>query len=181
MSIIAKLSFPIKKAFEQSITDAFDQFKRQGYANKLKTSITSDLGSDHKAVSAFLCDQIAHMKIWWYVLHLVFIHTNRSPLVCIQMIPISRNMLPVFSNHPYVCFSLWCLCLFNAMQVSSPAFINPDSPDDLLQTNSLYLWRPISVDLYYYYCWDKDTTLHLWMIFCVHIQTWTYVVVNFTV
>jgi hypothetical protein len=65
MNIIAKLSFPIKKSFEQSISDALDQLKRQGYyADKLKTSITSEsIPSDHEAISAFLYNQITHVNI----------------------------------------------------------------------------------------------------------------------
>lgn len=64
MNIIAKLSFPIKKSFEQSISDALDQLKRQGYADKLKTSITSEfIPSDHEAISAFLYDQIVNVNI----------------------------------------------------------------------------------------------------------------------
>jgi len=62
MNIIAKLSFPMKTAFEQSIRDALDQFKRQDYTDKLKTCITSEsMPSDQKALSTFLYDNIAHI------------------------------------------------------------------------------------------------------------------------
>ena len=71
MNIIAKLSFSIMKpkeqtarsitAFEQIIVDALAQFKRGGYVEKLKTSITSEsLPSDNDDLLAFLCNQIAH-------------------------------------------------------------------------------------------------------------------------
>ena len=60
--IIAKLSFPIKAVFEQFIRDALDQFKRQNYADKLKTCITPEsMPSDQGALSAFLCDKITHI------------------------------------------------------------------------------------------------------------------------
>ena len=62
MIIIAKLSFPIKAVFEQFIRDALDQFKRQNYADKLKTCITPEsMPSDQGALSAFLYDQISHI------------------------------------------------------------------------------------------------------------------------
>lgn len=62
MSIIAKLSFPIKATFQQLIRDALDQFKKQNYADKLKTGITSEsMPSDQEALSAFLYDQIAQI------------------------------------------------------------------------------------------------------------------------
>jgi len=62
MNIIAKLSFPMKTAFEQSIRDALDQLKRQDYTDKLKTCITSEsMPSDLEALSTFLYDNIVHI------------------------------------------------------------------------------------------------------------------------
>ena len=62
MNVIAKLSFPVKAAFQQLIRDALDQFKKHNYADKLKTCITSEsMPSDQEALSAFLYDQIAHI------------------------------------------------------------------------------------------------------------------------
>jgi hypothetical protein len=62
MIIIAKLSFPINAGFKQFIRDALDQFKRQNYADKLKSCITSEsMPSDQEALSAFLYDKIAHI------------------------------------------------------------------------------------------------------------------------
>jgi len=58
--ILAKLSFKNNKmqSFEQLIRDAFDQFKREGYVEKLKTSITSEsLPSSDQDLLAFLYDQ----------------------------------------------------------------------------------------------------------------------------
>jgi hypothetical protein len=73
MNIIVKLSFWIMKAikqtkkeststaFEQGIMDALAKFKRDGYVEKLMTSITSEsLPSEHGDLLAFLCNQIAH-------------------------------------------------------------------------------------------------------------------------
>ena len=75
MNIIAKLSFwimkPSKKSIiaketqplEQSIMDALEQFKREGYVKKLKTSITSgSMPSDHQELLDFLFDQTDY--IW---------------------------------------------------------------------------------------------------------------------
>ena len=64
MNIIAKLSFPIKKAFQQSIRDALNQLKIQGHVDTLKSCITSEsMPSDDEAISAFVYDQIAHVNI----------------------------------------------------------------------------------------------------------------------
>jgi len=61
--IIAKLSFKNTQPFEQSIADAFDQFKAEGYAEKLKSFVTSDsLQSGHGDLLKFLHDQTLH--IW---------------------------------------------------------------------------------------------------------------------
>ncbi|KAF8717616.1 hypothetical protein AX14_012100 [Amanita brunnescens Koide BX004] len=76
MSIIAKLSFWIKKPakqtnlnevqslpvqpFEELIRDAFSEFRREGYVKKLKTSITSEsLPSDKEDLIEFLSNKIA--------------------------------------------------------------------------------------------------------------------------
>jgi hypothetical protein len=80
MNIIAKLSFWILKPskmqkstfskllfwknhqFEELIMDALDQFKREGYVEKLKTCITSvSFPSDHQDLSGFLYDLIAQI------------------------------------------------------------------------------------------------------------------------
>ena len=58
--ILAKLSFKNNKmqSFEQLIRDACDQFKREGYVEKLKASITSEsLPSSDQDLVAFLYDQ----------------------------------------------------------------------------------------------------------------------------
>ena len=71
MSIIAKLSFWIMKPttqtekpstpFEQVIMDALAQFTREGYAEKLKTSITSlSLPSNRKDLLSFMYNQVIH-------------------------------------------------------------------------------------------------------------------------
>ncbi|KAF8668517.1 hypothetical protein AX14_006168 [Amanita brunnescens Koide BX004] len=72
MSIIAKLSLWIMKPttqltensftpFEQVIMDALAQFTREGYVEKLRTSITSlSLPSDKEDVLAFLYNQATH-------------------------------------------------------------------------------------------------------------------------
>lgn len=70
MAIIAKLSFWKMKqtkqtiigsfgrqSLKESIMDAFKQFKSEGYAEKLKTSVTSDaLPSDHQDLLVFMCN-----------------------------------------------------------------------------------------------------------------------------
>ena len=76
MTIIAKLSFwkmkPKKKSiitrllhknsFEESILDAFSQFKTGGYVEKLKTSITQEsLPSNKDDLLEFLYNQIAYI------------------------------------------------------------------------------------------------------------------------
>jgi hypothetical protein len=78
MAIIAKLSFwigkPSKKSiisrlllqkiqpFEELIVEALDQFKRDGYVEKLKTCITSvSLPSNHQDLHGFIYDLIAQI------------------------------------------------------------------------------------------------------------------------
>jgi hypothetical protein len=75
MSIIAKLSFwilqppknkksiitELKLSFEDSILGGLDQFRTEGYVDKLKTSITPEsLPSKKDGLLGFLYDQIAH-------------------------------------------------------------------------------------------------------------------------
>jgi len=48
----------LTQPFEESITNALDQFRGEGYARKLEISITSEsLPSDHQDILAFLYDQ----------------------------------------------------------------------------------------------------------------------------
>ena len=80
MNIIAKLSFWIKKPakmqksiiskllfwkirpFEELIMNALDQFKREGYVEKLKVGITSvSFPSNHQDQSGFLYHLIAQI------------------------------------------------------------------------------------------------------------------------
>ena len=60
--IISKLLFQKMQPFEQSIMDTLDQFKREGYVDKLKAGITSaSLPSDHQDLHEFLYDLIAQI------------------------------------------------------------------------------------------------------------------------
>ncbi|KAF8326892.1 hypothetical protein F5887DRAFT_925084 [Amanita rubescens] len=57
MTILAKLSFSIRKPLLMSLQDALDQFKEQDYMGKLKMQITSEsLPSDKKVLATFLYD-----------------------------------------------------------------------------------------------------------------------------
>ena len=59
--IITKLSFKKLKPFEDLILAALDQFRAEGYVEKLKTSITPEsLPSDKDDLLEFLYNQIAH-------------------------------------------------------------------------------------------------------------------------
>ncbi len=61
-SIISKLLFQEMQPFDKSIMDALDQFKREGYVEKLKTCITSlSLPSNHQDLYGFLYDLIAQI------------------------------------------------------------------------------------------------------------------------
>ena len=61
-SIISKLLFQEIRPFEQLIMDALDQFKREGYVEKLKACITSvSLPSDYQDLHEFLYDLIAQI------------------------------------------------------------------------------------------------------------------------
>jgi len=61
-SIISKLSFQKKGPFDQLIMEALEQFKREGYVEKLKACITSEsLPSNHQDLLGFLYDQITHI------------------------------------------------------------------------------------------------------------------------
>ena len=58
----------LTQPFEQSITDALEQFRGEGYVKKVEIAITSEsLPPNHQNLLAFLYDQIA--LIWWYVHH----------------------------------------------------------------------------------------------------------------
>lgn len=62
--IITKLSFWIRKPFKDALVDAWEQFKQQGYAEKLKTKITSDsvpAPSDDEKLVAFLYNMVIHI------------------------------------------------------------------------------------------------------------------------
>ena len=59
MVIVTKLSFWIKKPFMQSIMDALDQLKQQGYTMKLKAQITPDtIPSGEKELLEFLYNKV---------------------------------------------------------------------------------------------------------------------------
>ncbi len=61
-SIISKLLFRKVQPFDQLILDALDQFKREGYVEKLKACITSvSLASNHRDLYGFLYDLIAQI------------------------------------------------------------------------------------------------------------------------
>jgi hypothetical protein len=60
-SIITKLSFKKMQPFEDLILGALDQFKTEGYVEKLKTSITLEsLPSNKDDILEFLYNQIAY-------------------------------------------------------------------------------------------------------------------------
>ena len=59
-SIITELPLKAVEPFEQLILDAFAQFRTEGYAEKLKTSITQEsLHSNEDDLLEFLYNQIA--------------------------------------------------------------------------------------------------------------------------
>jgi len=61
-SIISRLLFQKTQPFEPLIRDALDQFKREGYMEKLKTCIASvSLPSNHQDLPGFLYDLIAQL------------------------------------------------------------------------------------------------------------------------
>ncbi len=71
INIIAKLSFWIRKPFKISIMEALGQFKEQGYVNKLKTQIPSEvLPTGRGDLFRFLHDQIKN--IWRFVMNYIF-------------------------------------------------------------------------------------------------------------
>ena len=52
----------MKNTFNNSIMDAFEQFKSDGYVEKLKAQITStSVPSRHQDLLEFLYNQIIHM------------------------------------------------------------------------------------------------------------------------
>ncbi len=60
--IIAKLSFWINKPLVPSVTEALDQYKEQGYVQKLKTDITPDfIHSGNQDFVALLYRQVTHI------------------------------------------------------------------------------------------------------------------------
>ena len=55
-------SFWIIKPFYESVMDALEQFESHGYAQKLKTQITSEsIALKHEDLLAFLYDQIINI------------------------------------------------------------------------------------------------------------------------
>jgi hypothetical protein len=60
-SIVTRLSLKKMQPFEELILDALAQFRAEGYAQKLKTSITQEsLPSNKHDLLEFLYNQIAH-------------------------------------------------------------------------------------------------------------------------
>ena len=65
----------------ESVMDALEQFKTHGYAEQLKTQITSDsIPLGHEDLLAFLYNQIVNI---WHVLHLQFTPIH-AELFCIM-------------------------------------------------------------------------------------------------
>ena len=61
-SIIAKLSLKQVQPFEESIKDAFAQFRREGFVEKLKSSITSEyLPYNKEELPQFLSNQVVYI------------------------------------------------------------------------------------------------------------------------
>ena len=59
---MGKLSFWTNKPFEQSIMEALEQLKKEGYVEKLKTCITQEsIPSDTGDLIVFLYDLIKHI------------------------------------------------------------------------------------------------------------------------
>ena len=145
MSIMAKLSFPIKAEFQYSIRDALDKFKTtQDYVDKLKTRITSEsMPSDQEALSTFLYDNIAH--IWLYVLHLEFIAWFNILAVHVQW-----WLQPYL---PEICTSAFKLCQY----LFSVYLCVP-------MNSHMLTWTSITM----VHCCDWNTTLCLWMTHISH-------------
>lgn len=62
MNIIAKLSFKKMQPFEELIMDALAQFRRRGFVEKLKTTITSEsLASNKEDLLEFLYNEISEI------------------------------------------------------------------------------------------------------------------------
>ena len=62
MNILAKISFWMRRPIAISITDALEQFKKQGYVEKLKTQIISEaIPTGHKDLVQFLYDQVTNI------------------------------------------------------------------------------------------------------------------------
>lgn len=66
MIIIVKHAFWFRKNIAASVADAFNQFNKQGHAEKLRTQITSkSLPSGCENLFEFLYSLITHFQ--WYV------------------------------------------------------------------------------------------------------------------
>ena len=64
INIIARQSFWIMKPFQNSVMDALEELKSNGYVEKLKDQITStSVPSKHQDLLDFLYNQVIH--IWW--------------------------------------------------------------------------------------------------------------------
>ena len=62
MNILAKLSFWCRKGIQKSVKDALDQFKKEGYVEKLKAQITSEaIPTGHDDLVQFLYDQVVNI------------------------------------------------------------------------------------------------------------------------
>lgn len=62
MNIIARQSFFIMKSSREAGMEALEQFKSHGYAERLKTQITSDsIPQRHEDLLAFLYDQVINI------------------------------------------------------------------------------------------------------------------------
>ena len=66
MIIITRISFWIHKPFYESIEEALEQFKKDGYIKKLQTRITLEsMPSSKKDLLEFLYNLIIYIQ--WYV------------------------------------------------------------------------------------------------------------------
>ena len=86
--------------------DALEQFKTHGYAEQLKTQITSDsIPLGHEDLLAFLYNQIINI---WHVLHLQFTPIH-AELFCI-MSQIFLFLLHLCVPSYHMC-SICCICI----------------------------------------------------------------------
>ena len=103
--------------------DVLDQFKRQGYAERLQTHITSEsIPSDGEDLVAFLYNQVIHT--WWHALHSQYLHMLNF---CYRMKYTISQRLATSSCQPYsYCFIARCfLCYASPFFV--PLFSKPSS------------------------------------------------------